>query len=231
MNVSGTSNAPEPACANEAVPADGLSSATTWVVFDLETTGLSPACDDIIQIAAVRMRDGRHVEGEMFFSFADPGRPIPPWITHYTGVRPSDVQGAPSPEDVLRAFSRFVGNSTLVAHNGHRFDMRFLEACARRRGVSHRVISYHDSLALSWQLWGRRGMRHGMDAVIQRLGLGPVAWQRHDARGDVMLLARAIEMMCERLRSESGALPCLRGYTGLLPSDSLSDAIPSPSAG
>jgi DNA polymerase III epsilon subunit family exonuclease len=187
-----------------------------WVVFDLETTGLHPDADDIIQIAAVRMLDGRRTDTDSFFSYVRPTRPIPPFISNYTGVTNEQVRQAPAAADVLRDFGRFVGNSTLVAHNGHRFDMKFLEAVCSRYSTSYRPIAYHDSLGLSRQLWGYQGVRHSLDAVLQRLGLADHQQQRHDARADVDLLSRAIELMWQRLaqtdrfeiRCYEGRLPC-----------------------
>ena len=187
-----------------------------WVVFDLETTGLSPDRDDIIQIAAVRMRGWRVLHSESFATYVNPGRPIPPFISSYTGIRQADVRGAPTPAEALGAFSRWAGSSTLVAHNGHRFDMRFVEATCRRGGCGIRSVKYHDSLALSWQLWGRRGVRHGLDAVLGRLKLTSTDDRRHDARGDVALLGRAIEAMRHELlrRGEEPTLPI---HGGMLP--------------
>jgi len=190
-----------------------------WVVFDLETTGLSPQIDSIIQIAAVRMRGGRVVAGEAFSTFVDPLRSIPAWITQYTGIRNSDVTGAPPTGRALAAFSQFVGHSTLVAHNGHRFDMKFLASGCQKERLMTRAVTYHDSLGLSWEVWGRQGMRHGLDAVLSRLDLMDHGLRRHDARGDVELLARAIEKMCDRLQENgrSGVLGALRRYEGSLP--------------
>ena len=187
-----------------------------WVVFDLETTGLSPDHDDIIQIAGVRMRGWRVLESESFASYVNPGRPIPPFITAYTGIRQTDVREAPTPAQALGAFSRWVGNSILVAHNGHRFDMKFVEATCRRGECAVRSVSYHDSLALSWQLWGRKGVRHGLDAVLGRLRVGSSSFRRHDARGDVALLGRAIQAMHRELMRR-GEEPILPLHGGMLP--------------
>jgi len=187
-----------------------------WVVFDLETTGLSPDHDDIIQIAAVRMRGWLVLESESFATYVNPGRTIPPFITSYTGIRQADVRGAPAPAEALGVFSSWVGNSTLVAHNGHRFDMKFVEATCRRGACGVRPVSYHDSLAMSWQLWGRRGVRHGLDAVLGRLRLGASGLRRHDARGDVALLGRAIQAMRHELMRR-GEEPILPQHGGMLP--------------
>jgi DNA polymerase III subunit epsilon len=169
--------------------------AKEWVIFDLETTGLSPQQDEIIQIAAVRMIDGETQAGDTFFSYANPGIPIPRWIREYTGVTENDVRSAPAPAEVLRDFSRYVADATLVAHNGHRFDMRFLAATCAKNNLTTRTVPYHDSIRLSWIIWGQRSCRHGLDAVLQRLYITKEGVRRHDARGDVSLLARAVEQM------------------------------------
>lgn len=98
------------------------------VVIDLETTGLDPDHDAIIEIGAVRFTD-RRVEGE-WESLINPGRPIPPFITQLTGINNQMVLRAPYIEDVLPDLVKFVGNLPILGHNV-RFDISFL----RRQGV------------------------------------------------------------------------------------------------
>lgn len=186
------------------------------VVFDLETTGLSPACDEILQIAAVRMRHGKLLREENFFSYVRPSIPVPYFITSYTGIKDSDVRRAPEPERVLTEFSRFVGSSVLIAHNGHRFDMKFLEWTCNRKSLPTRKAPYLDSITLSQQLWGRRGVSHGLDAVLERLAIRSTDVRRHDARGDVVLLARAIQAM-QTLAAQRGGFEPLATKPGVLP--------------
>lgn len=188
----------------------------TLVLFDLETTGLSPASHEIIQIAASRVTVGDWTTRDRFATFVRPSRRVPSFITSLTGITQSDVAAAPDPSDALLAFSRFVGHdSTLVAHNGGRFDVPFLrETCLRLR-LPVRETAFFDSCALSRQLWGGRG-GHGLDAVMLRLGLSSHGVRRHDARGDVDLLARAVALMWERLSPGSSACPVPR-RSALLP--------------
>jgi DNA polymerase III subunit epsilon len=190
--------------------------AKEWVIFDLETTGLSPQQDEIIQIAAVRMIDGEIQSEDTFFSYANPGIPIPRWIREYTGVTERDVQHAPSPGAVLTDFSRYVAGATLVAHNGHRFDMRFLAATCAKNHLITRIVPYHDSIRLSWILWGQTSCRHGLDAVLQRLNITKEGIRRHDARGDVTLLARAVERMWLQIYTW-GSRQAVPLYHGVLP--------------
>ena len=170
------------------------------VVFDLETTGLYPGDDEIIQIAALRLVDGSIRRNDHFFSYVNPGRSIDPFITDYTGISDRDVAGAPGPQEAVKAFSEFCGSSLLVAHNGHAFDIPFLQRASARSRRSLRPINYIDSMHMSWQVWGRgRGISHSLDNVVSRLRVPSGDVRRHDARGDVLLLARCVVAMLERM--------------------------------
>ena len=187
------------------------------VVFDLETTGLSPSDDEIIQIAAVRIRDGRVTPRDRFFSYVKPRRRIDSYITYLTGITNDHVRGAPRAFDILRQFTCFCGNSLLIGHNARAFDVPFLRsACSKRRAVL-RDLQYVDSMHLSWLLWGReQGVSHSLDEVVSRLRVRRQGARRHDARGDVKLLAECVLMLTERLdRSGRGRLP--KVYTIGLP--------------
>jgi DNA polymerase-3 subunit epsilon len=189
------------------------------VIFDLETTGLSPAYHEIIQIAAVRMRAGRILAEESFATFVRPTRPIPEEISGYTGITHADVKNAPRAATALLAFSRFVGDATLVAHNGGRFDLPFIRTACERHTLPVRPVDFIDSLAFSRQLWGGRG-GHGLDDVMERLQLSVANVRRHDARGDVQILAEAVRQMWARLTPGFATcpVPCSEG---ILPEISL----------
>jgi len=169
------------------------------VIFDLETTGLLPCQHEIIQIAAMKVKDGRWDEGEYFDSYVRPENCIPSFITKLTGISQAHVANAPSPVEVLMEFSRFVGrDATLIAHNGLRFDMRFIAENCKRHGIPVRETSALDSRDFSRKIWGGKG-GHGLDAVLGRVGVSSKGVKRHDARGDVQLLAQAVQYMWERL--------------------------------
>ncbi len=93
------------------------------VAIDLETTGLDVNADEIIEIGAVRVRDG--VVIDEFSTLVNPGRSLPSLITHLTGIRSDDLLNAPSIKAVLPLLSAFVGNSPWMAHNIS-FDASFL---------------------------------------------------------------------------------------------------------
>jgi DNA polymerase-3 subunit epsilon len=104
---------------------------TTFVVFDLETTGGSPESDAITEFGAVKVRGGE-VIGE-FATLVDPGRGIPPEVIALTGITDAMVYTAPKVDAVLPAFLEFAAGSVLVAHNSG-FDVGFIKAACRRLG-------------------------------------------------------------------------------------------------
>jgi predicted DnaQ family exonuclease/DinG family helicase len=95
----------------------------TLVALDLETTGLSPRLDRMIEVGAVRFRGDQVLA--TFQSLVRPEVPIPRAVQELTGIRDADVAAAPSPEEVLAQLIDFVGESGVVAHSGN-FDLSFL---------------------------------------------------------------------------------------------------------
>ena len=116
--------------------------------------------------------------------------------------------------EVLRAFSEFVGDALLIAHNGQRFDMPFLHQSCLRHALPLRPVPFVDSMAFSRKLWGGRG-GHGLDPIIARLGLCTTGLHRHDARGDVHLLSQAVGKMWQRMTPDYQVCPVPVGQ-GLL---------------
>ncbi len=96
----------------------------SFAVFDLETTGLRPGADRILEIGAVRVSE--LALGERFQTLVNPGAPLPPAITALTGISGADVLRAPRTEQAVRRFLAFAGDAVLVAHNA-RFDVSFLD--------------------------------------------------------------------------------------------------------
>lgn len=119
-------------------------SEVTFVVFDLETTGVSAGEHAITEIGAVKVRGGE-VLGE-FATLIDPGSPIPPFISVLTGITDSMVVAAPRIESVLPSFLEFAAGSVLVAHNAG-FDLGFLRAACAAHGYpppAHQVVDTVD---------------------------------------------------------------------------------------
>ena len=99
----------------------------TFVAFDLETTGLNPKRDAIIEFGAVRFEDGG--KRERFVTCVNPGRSIPTRIQQMTGIGPADVADAPAIEELIPEILAFIGGRTdaVVAHSAG-FDVSFLRA-------------------------------------------------------------------------------------------------------
>ena len=121
-----------------------------YVVFDVETTGLSVVDNTIIELAGVKMKDGKVVD--RFETFVNPHQPIPEHIQKLTNITQEMVENAPELEDVIREFTEFVGDAVLVAHNA-RFDMGFLHAGCQRAGVPKLENPVLDTLELARLLY------------------------------------------------------------------------------
>lgn len=100
-----------------------LDSIDNYIVIDLETTGLDPSYDEIIEFAAVRVENGAIISE--FQSLVKPSFPIDGFITELTGITNEMLSSAPSVDTVLPSFLDYVGQSTIVAHNAN-FDVNFL---------------------------------------------------------------------------------------------------------
>jgi DNA polymerase-3 subunit epsilon len=161
----------------------------TYVVFDTETTGLLPGQgDEIVQIAAVRIVNGRRVEGEVFDTLVNPRRPIPLSSTEVHGITEAMVQDAPMIEDVAARFHKFAEGAVLIAHNAP-FDMEFLRRVEPKLGLrfDNPVL---DTVLLSAVIYGQHEV-HSLDALTHRLGITIPEEARHTAIGDTVATADA----------------------------------------
>lgn len=157
----------------------------TFTVFDTETTGLNPSQgDEIIQIGAARIVNGKLRRQECFEQLVDPQRVIPPASIPIHGIRPEMVVGQPTLPQVLPSFHAFAHDSVLVAHNAA-FDMRFLQLKEEATGVKFDQPVL-DTLLLSAVVHPNQ-QSHGLEAIAERLDV-PVMG-RHTALGDAMVTA------------------------------------------
>jgi ATP-dependent DNA helicase DinG len=145
------------------------------VALDIETTGLDPEKEAIIEIGAVRFND-RRVEAE-WTTLVNPGRPIPPFITQLTGISDSMVREMPPLRSVLTQFKEFVGDAPVLGHN-IRFDLSFL----RRLGALQ-FNEYLDTYDMAAVLMPTAG-RYNLGALAQLLAVPLPATHRalDDAR-------------------------------------------------
>lgn len=168
------------------------------VVFDLETTGLSPAANRMTEIGAVKLVN-REIVDE-FQMFVNPGIPIPEEITNLTGITDDMVADAPDEKKALDDFLKFVGNAVLVAHNAP-FDTSFIKAACERQGVEYRHSSV-DTVALCRAALPNL-KNHKLDTVAKQYKLGD--FNHHRAIDDAKMLT-AIFL---RLLSDAGKLGTL----------------------
>jgi DNA polymerase III subunit alpha, Gram-positive type len=117
----------------------------TYVVFDVETTGLSAVYDTIIELAAVKIKGGEIID--RFESFANPHRPLSATIINLTHITDDMVQDAPEVDEVLKKFHEWVDDSVLVAHNAS-FDMGFLNVGYKKIGYEKAKNPVIDTLEL-----------------------------------------------------------------------------------
>ena len=133
-------------------------SGKSFVAFDFETTGLSPARDQIIEIGAILYVNGK--ESGRFSTLIKPTVSIPERITKLTGITNSMVSDAPNISNALPDFLSFIGDHPLVAHNAS-FDIGFLEASMKNLDL-YKSVKYADSLEIAKKKF------HGLDSY--RLG-------------------------------------------------------------
>jgi DNA polymerase III subunit epsilon len=165
---------------------------TTFVVLDLETTGLSPERDRITEVGAVKVRGGE-VLGELQ-TFVHPGCPIPPGITAITGITDAMVRDAPTIDVVVPTILRFLDGATFVAHNAG-FDLGFLRAAAERHGHPRPDPLVVDTARLSRRLLREELRDHRLATVANHLRarVRPDHRALTDARATVDVLHGLIE--------------------------------------
>lgn len=118
----------------------------TYVVFDVETTGLSAVYDTIIELAAVKIKDGEVID--RFEAFANPHHPLSETTINLTGITDEMVQNAPDIDEVLKDYYEWMGDAILVAHNAS-FDMGFLNQGLKKIGYDEAENPVIDTLELA----------------------------------------------------------------------------------
>ena len=165
------------------------------VVFDLETTSLSPITGKIIEIGAVKIRAGEIID--TMDIFVDPECEISEETTRLTSITNEMVKGAKREREALIEFLEFAGDSLLIAHNAG-FDIGFVRAAADRQQLTFNN-SYLDTLGLSRYV-NSELKRHTLDAIVKEYGIGD--FHHHRAGDDATVLAKVFFVMIERLKAE-----------------------------
>ena len=164
-------------------------------VFDVETTGLDPRRGHrIVEIAGVRIEQGKVLAEGAFTSLVNPERDIPLEVSRINNITGNDVIGAPTIMTVLPSFLEFTKGSILVAHNAE-FDKSFLEAEKEFCWGYIELPEMLCSLRLSRNLFPT-AFRHNLDAMSERFGM-PLPEGRHRALPDVLQTAHILLKMLD----------------------------------
>jgi len=163
-----------------------LSTSRIYVAVDLETTGLDPERDVIIEIGAVKFRG--HQVLDTWSNLVNPGRPIPYQIEQLTGITSSEVHKAPQLHTLARSFARFVGQYPVVAHNV-KFDMSFLQ----RQGLLRQNLPV-DTFELASILMPHAA-RYSLGRLADALGIQFITRHRalDDAKATMQLFLKLLE--------------------------------------
>ena len=169
----------------------------SFVVFDLETTGLSPTRSRIVEIGAQRVE--RLTKGATFETLVNPGVQLPTAITALTGIGRDEVRRAPGADLAVRRFLSFADDAVLVAHNA-RFDMGFLDRVVERltgRRVAAPVV---DTVWLARRLLSGRTTRFGLQPLSHFFGTSVTPCHRAlaDASATAEILIALIGLAQER---------------------------------
>ncbi|MBQ2701896.1 MAG: hypothetical protein IJF64_02800, partial [Clostridia bacterium] len=171
----------------------------TFVVFDLETTGLNnnPAMgrmDKIIEIGAVKLENGEITE--KFSSFIACNEKLSSEIVELTGIHDSDLVGAPEVEKVLADFFKFADGAYLVGHNVT-FDYRFVQYYGEQNGYMFQQRTY-DTMTLAQELLRGEVNNFKLNSIADRYGF---TFNHHRAFDDACVTAKVfIELIKQRKR-------------------------------
>lgn len=166
-----------------------------YTVIDLETTGLWPDLDAIIEVGAARVRN--HVVVERFSQLVNPGFEISDFIESFTGITNEMLESAPTQEKVIPDFFAFIGTDVIVGHNV-RFDLAFLELAADDLNIAIPNTDFVDTLRMSRRLYPDEKHHRLKDMVaLFKLGDKP----QHRAMNDVELTCKLYESLCAELET------------------------------
>ena len=193
-------------------------SEATYVVFDVETTGLSAIYNDLIQVAASKMYKGNIVAE--FDEFINPGHPLSAFTTELTGITDDHVKNAKPLVQVLKEFQEFCKDTVLVAHNAT-FDVGFMNANYERHGLPKITQPVIDTLEFARNLYPEY-KRHGLGPLTKRFG---VALEHHHmANYDAEATGRLLFIFIKEVAEKHGVTDLARLNIDLISPDSYKKA-------
>ncbi|MGJ7913222.1 PolC-type DNA polymerase III, partial [Neobacillus sp. LXY-1] len=168
----------------------------TFVVFDVETTGLSAVYDTIIELAAVKVRNGEIID--RFESFAKPHRRLSATIINLTGITDDMVENAPEVNEVITKFHDWVDDAVLVAHNAS-FDMGFLNVGYKNIGLDKAKNPVIDTLELGRFLYPEL-KNHRLNTLAKKFDIELTQHHRaiYDTEATAYLLLKMLKDALEK---------------------------------
>ena len=170
----------------------------TFVIFDTETTGFSPAKDRLVEIGAVKFRGSENLGDKTWL--INPQRSIPYYAQQVHNITPAMVKDQPTFAEIYPEFLEFIDGAVLIAHNAP-FDIRFIAAEAERNGMPPPTNVVLDSLVL-FRNWFPDARSHSLTDLLPSLGFDISDMQAHRAVDDSLFVHFVIEKEMQR-RSES----------------------------
>ena len=193
-------------------------SEATYVVFDVETTGLSAIYNDLIQVAASKMYKGNIIAE--FDEFISPGHPLSAFTTELTGITDDHVKNAKSLEQILQEFQEFCQDTVLVAHNAT-FDVGFMNANYERHGLPKITQPVIDTLEFARNLYPEY-KRHGLGPLTKRFGVA--LDHHHMANYDAEATGRLLFIFIKEVAEKHGVTDLARLNIDLISPDSYKKA-------
>jgi DNA polymerase III epsilon subunit family exonuclease len=163
-----------------------------YAVFDCETTGTTPALDEIVSLALLRL-DPDGLETARLASLVRPSRPIPAEATAIHGISDEDVASAPRFGEIAREPLRLLEDAVFVAHNV-RFDLPMLQHAFARAGIEYRPAAVACTLD-AFRLLDPLAPDHRLPSVCERCGI--VLPDHHDAASDVLATAALLRVLLD----------------------------------
>ncbi len=168
-----------------------------FVVFDLETTGLSTESDDVIEIGAVKMEGGKIVE--YYNTLVDPKRHIPDQASEVNHIYDEDVKNSPYIEDIFGFFAQYCKGYILVAHNGNGFDFKIIRRLADSFGYPLNNVMV-DSLTEARNVLPSL-RRHSLESLCNHYGI--INQNAHRAYEDAEATAKVfVKLMDDKFRAQ-----------------------------
>ncbi len=184
-------------CLNKYVP--------DYVLFDLETTGISTRKDEVVEISALKVKGGKVVEE--FSQLVNPGFPIPFQASEVNGITDDMVADCPKFDVVLKDFLEFVGDAVLVGHNIKKFDMVFIQRDVKKYFDRDFENDYIDTLPLA-RTYLPELDHHRLTDLAQHYGIATEG--AHRALNDCHMNRQVFEHLHEELEHPSEAAKAVK---------------------